>query len=485
MDQWRQRFGAKDFDRLWRVSVRDGVVPDSAYVGTNVVLQPNFDTPSASRPSGKSSGDELTVIFAPDPSVWDGRFSNNGLLQELPKPLTSLTWDNAALVSPKTAERLDLSTRDVVKLDYRGRSVEAPVWVMPGHADGCVTLRLGYGKTAGGELGRDQGFDAYRLRTSQALWFDGGLRLHKTGRTYLLASTQGSHRMHDRPIVKHATLEEFASKQHLGKPEKPQKSLFPTFTYDTYAWAMSIDQTRCIDCMACVAACQVENNVPIVGKEQVARAREMHWLRVDTYYEGSPDNPTAYHQPVPCMQCEKAPCEVVCPVEATTHSSEGINEMTYNRCVGTRYCSNNCPYKVRRFNFLDYSHDEEEHGDAQAVLDLRYNPDVTVRMQGVMEKCTYCIQRINAARAQAQTHGRRIREGEIETACQQTCPTDAIIFGDQNNPNAKVARLKKQPHDYTLLEELNTRPRTTYLAAVTNPNQALISKSKRHHEEKE
>ncbi|QDG50435.1 4Fe-4S dicluster domain-containing protein [Persicimonas caeni] len=466
MERWRERFGEDRFPRLWRRSLHDGMVPDTVFGPESVTVRGGFDVVSR-----RTTDDGLTVIFAPDPSVWDGRFANIGMLQELPKPLSSLTWDNAALISPKTSARLGLENEDVVELTYRERTVEAPVWVMPGHADGCVTVRLGYGKKAGGSLEKGRGFNAYALRTSEALWFDGGLELRKTERTYPLAATQGHHRMYGRPIVRHATLDEFREERAPAQNEDEEHSLYPEYEYDSYAWGMSIDQTLCIGCGACVAACQAENNIPIVGKEQVRMAREMHWIRVDTYYEGSADEPNAYHQPVPCMHCEKAPCELVCPVEATSHSAEGLNEMTYNRCIGTRYCSNNCPYKVRRFNFLDYTHEEKEK--MEAVLDLKYNPDVTVRSRGVMEKCTYCVQRINAARVEAKTQDRRIRDGEIETACQEACPTQAIVFGDTNDPNTRVAKLKAQPHDYALLDELNTRPRTTYLTAITNPNPKL------------
>jgi molybdopterin-containing oxidoreductase family iron-sulfur binding subunit len=490
-EYWLERIGAPDFPRIWRESLLDGMVSGTMLKPVSVALRPDFDqkpvggvlqnparnpTKNQAKNQAANAGN-LTVIFAADPSVWDGRFAKNAMLQELPKPMSTLTWDNAAMLSLATARALGVENEDVVRIEYRGRSVEAPVWIAPGHANDCVTLRLGYGHEAGDLLSTGVGFNAYRLRTSEALWFDGGLSVQKTAKTYPLAMTQLHHRMHDQPIVEHATLAEFVRRAaasaagaeleeaHVGQ------SLYPEYEYDDYAWAMSIDLTRCIACKACVAACQAENNIPIVGKKQVLVAREMHWIRVDTYYEGPPESPKAFHQPVPCMHCEKAPCELVCPVEATTHSSEGINEMTYNRCVGTRYCSNNCPYKVRRFNFLDYASDDVD--DLEAVLDLKYNPDVTVRSRGVMEKCTYCIQRINAARVNAQLEGRRIRDDDFQTACEQVCPTRTIVFGDKNNPDARVTRIKQQPHDYALLAHLNTRPRTTYLGAITNPNPAL------------
>jgi molybdopterin-containing oxidoreductase family iron-sulfur binding subunit len=274
--------------------------------------------------------------------------------------------------------------------------------------------------------------------------------------------------MEGRDLVRAKNIEEY--RKTLGVPEKeshgegPEPSLYPGYKYEGYAWGMAIDTNACIGCNACVVACQAENNIPVIGKTEVTRGREMHWLRIDRYYKGSPDNPETYHQPVPCMHCENAPCELVCPVAATSHSHEGLNDMVYNRCVGTRYCSNNCPYKVRRFNFFQYS------DFATPSLKGLRNPDVTVRSRGVMEKCTYCVQRINAARIEAEKENRRVRDGEIVTACQGACPTQAIVFGDINERASVVARMKSEPLNYGLLTELNTRPRTTYLARLRNPN---------------
>lgn len=498
-DSWEARFGAQEFARKWRQSRLNGVVSDTKLGSVVVQLNRDFDQnpiggvrePGAApefegAAPGQMALDTVTVIFAPDPSVWDGRYANNAMLQELPRPFSTLCWDNVAMISAQTAHALGLKTQDVVQLRMHERRLDAPIWVAPGHADGCVTLQLGYGKSARSLLSSGIGFNAYTIRNARAPWFEDGWRLEKTGHTYALAMTQMHHRMHDQPLVKHETISEFLhpEKPNPAKAEAEKKrahqSLYADYPYESYAWAMSIDQTLCTSCKACVAACQAENNIPIVGKKQVEVSREMHWIRVDTYYEGSPENPTAYHQPVPCMHCEKAPCELVCPVEATSHSAEGINEMTYNRCVGTRYCSNNCPYKVRRFNFLDYSElDPSDTGSSskepkyKAALDLHFNPNVTVRSRGVMEKCTYCIQRINAARVEAQMDGRRIGDGDFQTACEQVCPTQAIIFGDKNNPDARVTSLKSEPQDYALLEHLNTRPRTTYLGAINNPNPKL------------
>ncbi|MGH2543880.1 MAG: 4Fe-4S dicluster domain-containing protein, partial [Ardenticatenaceae bacterium] len=372
------------------------------------------------------------------------------------------------LLSPGTAQRLGLETEALVELDYRGRTVRAPIWVQPGHADESVTVLLGYGRRVG-RIAENVGFDAYSIRTSEAPWFDGGLEIRATGDRYPLATVQGHYRLSGRDIVRTTTLQAFREEpsfeeEHETAEEGGIPSLYPEYEYDGYAWGMAIDLTACVGCNACVVACQAENNIPIVGKTDVLRHREMHWLRVDTYYMGDPSNPSASHMPVPCMHCEKAPCELVCPVAATLHGSEGLNEMVYNRCVGTRYCSNNCPYKVRRFNFLDYI-DEDV-----TVLHLLRNPDVTVRSRGVMEKCTYCVQRINAARIEADKGGRAIRDGEILTACQAACPTKAIVFGNINDPEAEVTALKAEPLNYALLGELGTQPRTTYLAGVRNPN---------------
>ncbi len=492
-EHWKTQRPGADFERLWRKSLNDGVIAGTALPPISVTLKPEWSSalPIASAVSAKAGAQEkaagdpapegVEIVFRPDPAVFDGRFTNNGWLQELPKPITRLTWDNAAMVSPATAQRLGLTYRidstggehgqvhaDVVELSYRGRSLRVPVWIDPGQADGCVTLHLGYGRTRAGHVGTGTGFNAYQLRTSASPWFGSGLTLRKTGDRFPLACVQFHHNMEGRALVRAATLEEFrrnpAFAHELGEEPPSSLSLYPGYKYEGYAWGMAIDLNACVGCNACVVACQAENNIPIVGKTEVMRGREMHWLRIDTYYRGSADNPETYFQPVPCMHCENAPCELVCPVGATVHSAEGLNDMVYNRCVGTRYCSNNCPYKVRRFNFLQYSDWETPS------LKLMRNPNVTVRSRGVMEKCTYCVQRINAARIQAEKEIRLVRDGEIQTACQQACPAEAIIFGNLNDPQSRVARLKAEPRNYALLGELNTRPRTTYLAAVRNPN---------------
>jgi MoCo/4Fe-4S cofactor protein with predicted Tat translocation signal len=455
-----------DFEKWWRRAVHDGVIADTALPEKTV-------TPTATLPSPAAAPNVagLEVAFAADPAVYDGRFANVGWLQEFPKPFSKLTWDNAVMMAPATARDLNLSAEDVVEVTYHGRSVKGPVLVLPGHAPGAVTIHLGYGRVRAGRVAESAGFNAYALRTSDAPWIGEGLRLRKTGDRYPLAVTQGHHTMVDRPIVRAGTLEDYKADpefpRHLSEAPPKTMSMYAEYRYEGYNWGISVDQTVCTGCSACVVACVAENNIPVVGKAQVLRAREMHWLRIDTYYEGSPDTPAIYQQPMLCQHCENAPCEVVCPVGATTHSPEGLNEMTYNRCVGTRYCSNNCPYKVRRFNFLLYSDWETPS------VKLVKNPDVTVRSRGVMEKCTYCVQRINRARQDSKVQGRAIRDGEIQTACQAACPTNAIIFGNMNDPNSRVAQLKAEAHDYAVLGDLNTRPHTTYLAAIRNTNAEL------------
>jgi molybdopterin-containing oxidoreductase family iron-sulfur binding subunit len=339
------------------------------------------------------------------------------------------------------------------------------VWIQPGHASSSLTVFLGYGRTHAGQTGNGHGYNAYAVRESNAPWIAPSAAIQKTGERVSLACTQNHQNMEGRENVRVATIADFGRNPSFANlKEFEAQSLYPSYPQTEYAWGMSIDLSTCIGCNACVTACQAENNIPVVGKQEVERSREMHWLRIDTYFEGPPENPKSLLQPVPCMHCEDAPCEVVCPVGATTHSSEGLNEMTYNRCVGTRYCSNNCPYKVRRFNFFGYSDFES------ASVKLAANPDVTVRSRGVMEKCTYCVQRINRARIAAEKEDRSIRDGEVVTACQAACPADAIVFGNIRDGNSQVSKLKSQPRNYALLAELNTRPRTTYLAKLTNPN---------------
>lgn len=462
---WQSQVGTAGFEAFWERALITGTVPGTQASAITPRLRPSLPAPPGLMPA-----DSLEINFRPDPYLWDGQFANNGWLQELPRPLSKLTWDNAALISPATARRLGLTNDDVVQLDLRGQSVTAPVWIQPGQPDNAVTLHLGYGRRLAGQIGSGVGVDAQRLRQSTAPWFDTGLTITPTGARHALATTQHDHLMRGRDLVQRATLAKFAARPDFAKTPA---TTTPDLTFaaprpDTgHRWGMVVNLNTCIGCNACVMACQAENNIPIVGREQVLRHRAMHWLRVDRYYQGDPANPETTFQPVPCMHCEQAPCEVVCPVEATVHSHEGLNDMVYNRCIGTRYCSNNCPYKVRRFNFLPYA------DSVTPVTQLVHNPDVTVRSRGVMEKCTYCIQRIEAARIDAAQTGRPIADGEVLTACQQTCPTNAIVFGDLADPSSQVRAQTSLPTHYALLADLNTRPRTTYLAKLTNPDPDL------------
>ena len=470
---WQEQVAAAggDFDDFWRTTLYRGVVEGSATSPKQVTA--NTDFSDAAVPAAAQEG-ALEVLFRPDPSVHGGQYANNGWLQELPKPFTALTWDNAAIISPRTAELYGLSIGDVVLLSYGEHSVPAPVWILPGQAEGTVTAHLGYGRENAGRIGNGTGFNAYRVRTLDAPWSGAGLELAPTGEDYTLASTQVHHTLEgDRAIVRPGTLAEF--KAHPEHPEfvhpveHHESDLYPDYVYETYAWGMVIDMNVCTGCNACVVACQAENNIPIVGKDQVAVGREMHWIRVDSYYAGELDDPEYYFQPMLCQHCEKAPCEPVCPVGATIHDHEGLNVMVYNRCVGTRYCSNNCPYKVRRFNFLQYAELEEN------ALTMVQNPNVTVRSRGVMEKCTYCTQRIKRGQIQADIEERGLVDGEIVTACQAACPAEAIVFGDINDQTTAVVHAKASPLNYSVLEELNTVPRTSYITPLKNPHPALAS----------
>ena len=470
---------AAEFEAFWRASLHDGFIAGTTF--PPLELTPRADL---SLGEGSPAGAGLELALHGDPAVHDGRFANNGWLQELPRPLTRLVWDNAALCSPRTAQGLGVTNGDVVELVAGEKRIEAPVWIVPAHADEVFTLHLGYGRRRGGTLGTDVGCDAYALRSLEAPWRLAGVRVRKTGFRHPLATVQKHPDQEHRNLACVATFERFKSEGKLafaGEHASPHDelrpiSLYPDFAYEGNAWGLVIDLNACLGCNACMVACQAENNIPVVGKSEVANGREMHWIRIDRYFEGGGEDQagegvTVLHQPVPCMHCENAPCETVCPVGATVHSDEGLNEMVYNRCIGTRYCSNNCPYKVRRFNFLAYSDYSTES------LKLGRNPDVTVRTRGVMEKCTYCVQRISQARIAAKKEDRPIRDGEIVSACQAVCPTQAITFGDINDPASAISRLRSEPHHYGLLAELGTRPRTTYLARLTNPNPELAQGS--------
>ena len=531
-DQLGKGVGDSYRDKLWPRAFHDGIIRWSDKE-LNTLLDIGELHGGTSAPAFDSTRGDLELAFYPDTKLYDGRFANNGWLQEMPDPMTKLTWDNAVLMSPATAEKLGVAHEDVVKLKFKGREVEAPVYVMPGQADGSVAVSLGYGRTAAGKVGgsvadgiEPVGFDAYKLRTSDAMWFGSGLTVEPTGKKHRFATT------HDRiwidkagqegraerigelvremsvesgstgfqPVKKHGQDGRATSNSplaqagegpgvravgqsgssHLSPHPNPlpagegttAESLWQEPQYTGHRWGMTIDLSKCTGCGACVIACQAENNVPVVGKDRVLRGREMHWLRIDRYFEGDPAAPKVVFQPMPCQQCELAPCEQVCPVGATSHSKEGLNDMAYNRCIGVRYCGNNCPFKVRRFNFFNYHKDLED--PANEVMKMVYNPEVTVRCRGVMEKCTYCVQRIQAVKIEAKNHRRAtIADGEIKTACQQACPTAAIIFGDLSDPQSLVAQEHSSDRAYQLLAELNVKPRTSYLARIRNPNPAL------------
>lgn len=460
-ETWRGEWG-DEFEERWREALVRGFIADSA---------PPFQTPTvASReislpPEPQANG--FTVVVRPDPTIWDGRFASNALLQETPKPFTKLTWGNAVLVSPQLAADHGIKNGGGLRLTAGERAITGPAWIMPGQEAKTVTVMLGYGRRRAGHLAEGLGYDANAIRSRAEPWRIDGVAIAPTGETLQLASTQLHQSLEGFDFVRTVELSDLDSQAqtppfrhatHEADARLP--SFYPVREWESPSWGMSIDLDACIGCNACVVACMTENNVPTVGKELVAQGREMHWLRVDHYYEGPPENPKSYFQPVPCMHCEQAPCEMGCPVNAAVHSQDGLNLQVYNRCIGTRTCSSYCPYKVRRFNWFDYT------GDSTPEIRAMRNPDVTVRSRGVMEKCTYCIQRISNARIAAKKEHRAIRDGEVVTACQQACPTQAIVFGDVVDPDTEVSRLKASPRDYSLLEEVNTWPRTTYLARI-------------------
>jgi MoCo/4Fe-4S cofactor protein with predicted Tat translocation signal len=481
-----------DFEKLWRKAVHDGVIPNTALPAKTVSLKTDWASQIPATPAPASpNSDELEIVFRTDPTIYDGRFANNGWLQELPKPLTKITWDNALILSPTTANRFALKNNigvkggdvlvSTVNLSYQGRTLAGiPVWVQPGQPDNVATVHLGYGRRLAGRVGNGKGFNAYSIRTSDAPWANRGVRLTNTGDYYALATTQLHFSMENRDVVRSSTLKDYLkesteTEQARDPEDKPgqDESMYPPYDYSKdAAWGMAIDTTSCVGCNACVIACQSENNIPVVGAEQVKRSREMQWLRIDTYFKGTPDNLEGTEfMPVPCMHCENAPCEPVCPVHATVHDAEGLNVMVYNRCVGTRYCSNNCPYKVRHFNFLLYQDFNTP------TYQLMRNPEVSIRSRGVMEKCTYCVQRIQSAKIESEKEGRAIADGEVVTACQAVCPTEAIVFGNANDPQSRVAQLKREKRNYGLLADLNTQPRTTYLSSLRNPNEEITGKA--------
>jgi MoCo/4Fe-4S cofactor protein with predicted Tat translocation signal len=471
-ETWKPILGEADFERRFNRVLHDGLLAGSARPAvTPEVSAQRLAELTRANVSNPPADVGIEVVFRPSAHLHDGRFANNGWLQELPDPITKLTWDNPALMSPATAERMGVGNEDLVRVSVGERSATLPAWIVPGQSDGTVVLTLGYGRSGVGRVADGAGCDVYPLRTSAASGWAGGASVVKAAGSSRQAPTQEHGSMEGRPLIREGTVEEYRRDPGFQKEasEVPElRSMWPERAYDSgHQWGMTIDLNACVGCNACVIACQSENNVPVVGKDQVRRGRQMHWIRVDRYFAGTPARPELVFQPVPCMQCENAPCEQVCPVAATVHDDEGLNVMVYNRCIGTRYCSNNCPYKVRRFNFFNFTKDTPE------IVRLAQNPDVTVRSRGVMEKCTYCVQRINAAKLDARLASHELKDGDVKTACQQSCPASAIEFGDLRDAGSRVSKAKQDPRNYALLAELNTKPRTTYLAKVRNPHPDL------------
>jgi Fe-S-cluster-containing dehydrogenase component/anaerobic selenocysteine-containing dehydrogenase len=471
-ETWKARGASGDFETWWRGILTDGVIPSTAQQPAQVPTPKLPVLAPAHPPAG------FTLTLAPDPLMFDGTFSNNAWLQECPQPVTRQVWGNAAHLSANDARRLGLVDGDVVRLGRGDFQVDAPVMIRPGQADGIISTTLGYGRWQAGAIGNEVGFNAHRLQSIGSAWVLEGVSMAATRRREEILTTQHQYQLEGEarellPVLSIAELKSEISRHHASSAEPA--TLYPAYPYNTYAWSMVIDTAACIGCNACVIACQAENNVPIVGPQEIGMGRDMHWLRIDTYF-ASPSSSPGF-QPVPCMHCEQAPCEPVCPVMASIHDAEGLNVQVYNRCVGTRFCQSNCPYKVRRFNFFGYASGQEYANLGADVVKLQFNPDVTVRARGVMEKCTYCVQRISQARRTAERENRKIHEGEVTTACQDACPTRAISFGDRNDPAAGVNTLRQERRHYELLGELGTRPRTSYLARLRNPNPALTEEN--------
>lgn len=493
---WRPLLGS-GFDTKWREVLHDGLMKDYSFRNRSVSIVSGFNTAISSTLSGVSvsNAGSIELVIKPDPTIFDGRFANNGWLQELPDPINKITWDTVAFMSPTTAQALGVSERkfgnynfDVVRIESNGRTLELAAWILPGHADNSVTITTGFGREAIGRVADGVSFNANNLLTSANPLFTPSVQVNKTGNRYEIASTQDHHSMEDRPLIREASVEGYredprfaADMVYVPGRKKGEEHAISLFTEQTFPerepqWGMAIDLTTCIGCGVCTIACQAENNIPVIGKREVRRGREMHWIRTDRYFSGDVNgDPKVVHQPVPCMHCELAPCEQVCPVAATTHSDDGLNQMTYNRCIGTRYCANNCPFKVRRFNFFNYPVEYLTKGDDPEVIQMAMNPDVSIRFRGVMEKCTYCVQRISRAKidSRIKTNSPKPVDGAVKTACQQACPANAITFGDLTDSNSIVSKTKRNERNYLLLEELNIRPRTSYLAKIRNTNSKL------------
>ncbi len=485
---FKQHFGKETFDQSWSKLLHDGCMKGSEFKPASYQLDYHSLDRSIYQISDKPhhyTSENLEITFFQDAKVYDGRFANNGWLQELPDFHTKIAWDNAALLSPKTAEELELSNGDRIKITRGGYQCEIAVYIMPGQAPYSIGLPLGYGRRAAGRVGDGVGFNTYKLRTTDSMGFSTGAKVENLSqRPYTLAMTQDHHAiditgLQERArrideIIKEATVEEYLEHPEFAKHSDGHHEVHPLWKEHEYSdnkWGMAIDLNSCIGCNSCVIACQAENNIPVVGKEQVHNGREMHWIRVDRYFKGDPETPEVAHQPMTCVHCENAPCEQVCPVSATVHSDDGLNLMVYNRCVGTRYCSNNCPYKVRRFNFFNYNK------GLQDTVKMAFNPDVTVRSRGVMEKCTFCVQRIQKAKIDSKNERRPIEDGEVVPACAQTCPTQAITFGDLNNQDSQVRKKHDADRSYYTLEGLHLKPRTAFLARLKNPNPELVDSS--------
>ena len=499
-DKWRELLGTINFEKKWRQVLHDGVLRES-----KLTLQaPKINTTSLKKcfsdhplTNGSKEG-RYELAFMGSPAVYDGRFANNGWLQELPDQATKLVWDNAAIMSPNTAkslgvdlqyyDKLNAESFEMVQLDHGGRTLEMPVFLLPGHADESISVYLGYGRRRCGQVGDGVGFDCYTLRTHNQPDIGVGVKVTKLNKRYNLSTTQHHQSMEGRPLIREAPLDDYKKggdlKPHLTEiPKfngKPMGSLWKEPKYEASPqWGMTIDLNACTGCNACIVACQSENNVPVVGKKQAGYGRQMHWIRLDRYFSGDEANPQMIQQPVPCMHCENAPCEQVCPVQATNHDKEGLNVMVYNRCIGTRYCSNNCPYKVRRFNFFNYTkYGPETRIRGKHTVDVQHmsqNPDVTVRSRGVMEKCTYCTQRINQAKIKSKVNEIPLKDGDVTPACEQTCPVSAITFGDITDKDSRVSINKKQERNYVLFQELNIKPRTSYLGKLRNVNPDLVA----------
>ncbi|MBP3191067.1 TAT-variant-translocated molybdopterin oxidoreductase [Natronogracilivirga saccharolytica] len=494
---WQEQFFTDAFESNWNRVLHDGLQQDTGFTPADVSLDANFSAEAAGflAMPAEIPANAIELVLKPDPKLHDGRFANNGWLQELPDPMTKITWDNVALISPNTAERIGVPPerrfgdpeQQVISItDENGNQIEIAAWVLPGHADNSITVYTGYGREQIGRVADQVGVNTYSLRSSTYRLFIKDVDVSTVGRTYEIASTQDHHSLEGRPHVREASIDYYRENPTFaqdavytpgmkeGREHAVQLFSDKEFPDHEPQWGMTIDLNSCVGCGVCTIACQAENNIPVIGKREVRRGREMHWIRTDRYFNGDDtDNPKVVHQPVPCMHCDNAPCEQVCPVAATTHSDDGLNQMTYNRCIGTRYCSNNCPYKVRRFNFFNYSKEYLTSGDDPEIIQMAMNPDVTVRFRGVMEKCTYCVQRISRAKIDTKNEtGDSIKppDGTVVTACQQACPANAISFGDISDDQSKVSIEKRKDRNYMMLEELNVRARTTYLAKIRNPN---------------